>query len=139
LVKAKQSMRTTTTICSLQVQSWIYKKKLNSKANELQTHLFLETHLSWPWKKKSNNKATTTIVITTLTSTRGVGGASPNLASLFQNNKHVQTSPPHLFFSLCVCLCCSLLFQTSLAMVVRWEIIISQLCKPRTKITTIFI
>jgi hypothetical protein len=31
------------------------------------------------------------------------------------------------------------LFQTSLAMVVRWEIIISQLCKPITKITTIFI
>ncbi len=43
--------------------------------------------LSWPWRKKSSNKAATTTRTTTLTSTRGVGGPSSNLASHFRNSK----------------------------------------------------
>ncbi len=45
------------------------------------------SRLSWPWRKKSSNKAATTTITTTLTSTGRVGGPSPNLASLFQDNK----------------------------------------------------
>jgi hypothetical protein len=38
-------------------------------------------------RKKSNNKLAAAMLTTTLTFARGVGGASPNLASLFQDNK----------------------------------------------------
>jgi len=66
------------------------------------------SRLSWPWKKKSSNKAAAAAV-TSLASAGGVGGASPNLASLFQdNNQQVQTppfAPPAP--SLSVSLCCS--------------------------------
>jgi hypothetical protein len=96
------------------------------------------SRLSWPWKKKSSNKAAA--VTTSLASAGGVGGASPNLASLFQdNNQQVQTPPfvpPLPSLSLSAAL---VLSQTSSAMVLRWVIAIPQLCKPGARTTTILI